>query len=75
MQGQSSSQEVQNLLKTLPDKVSYPVMVPFGSVAFFPGRLIHTNECVVNIGQHTEGTALHETYDHSKRAWYAQAAM
>ena len=43
-------QELQDMLSTLPDKVSYPVMVPFGSVAYFPGRLIHTNECMVDLG-------------------------
>ena len=43
--------QLQNMLQTLPDKVSYPIMVPFGSVAFFPGRLIHTNECMVDLGE------------------------
>ena len=45
--------ELQQLLATLPDRVRHPVMVPVGSVAFFPGNLIHTNECLVDIGEST----------------------
>ncbi|KAK8722503.1 hypothetical protein OTU49_012246 [Cherax quadricarinatus] len=37
-------------LQTLPDKASHEVMVPFGSMAFMPGRLIHTNEILVLLG-------------------------
>ncbi|XP_033754413.1 unconventional prefoldin RPB5 interactor-like [Pecten maximus] len=37
-------------LKTLPDKVSHDVMVPFGSLAFMPGKLVHTNEVLVLLG-------------------------
>ena len=37
-------------LKTLPDKVSHDVMVPFGKLAFMPGRLVHTNEVLVLLG-------------------------
>ncbi|CAN8295739.1 unnamed protein product [Cochlearia groenlandica] len=40
-----------NLVKTLPDKLHHNVMVPFGKLAFFPGRLIHTNECLVLLGE------------------------
>ncbi|XP_071522327.1 uncharacterized protein [Panulirus ornatus] len=39
-----------NILRTLPDKTSYEVMVPFGSLAFMPGRLLHTNEILVLLG-------------------------
>lgn len=46
-----SNLELQKLLTTLPDRTKHPVMVPFGSVAFFPGHLIHTNECFVDIGE------------------------
>ena len=46
-----SNLELQQLLTTLPDRVKYPVMVPFGSVAFFPGNLVHTNECLVDLGE------------------------
>ncbi|KAJ8303397.1 hypothetical protein KUTeg_019793 [Tegillarca granosa] len=37
-------------LKTLPDKVTHDVMVPFGSLAFMPGKLVHTNEIMVLLG-------------------------
>ncbi|BAH91449.1 Os01g0928300 [Oryza sativa Japonica Group] len=33
-----------SLVQRLPDEVSHDIMVPFGGAAFFPGRLIHTNE-------------------------------
>lgn len=35
---------------TLPDKLSYDIMVPFGPLAFMPGRLIQTNEVTVLLG-------------------------
>ena len=44
---------LQQLLATLPDRTKRSVMVPFGSVAFFPGQLIHTNECFVDVGEVT----------------------
>lgn len=37
-------------LKTLPDQLSYDIMVPFGSLAFMPGKLVHTNEVTVLLG-------------------------
>ncbi|XP_050035040.1 unconventional prefoldin RPB5 interactor-like [Dermacentor andersoni] len=37
-------------LRTLPDRVSHEVMVPLNSLAFMPGRLIHTNEVLVLLG-------------------------
>lgn len=37
-------------LLTLPDKITHDVMVPFGSLAFMPGQLIHTNEVLVLLG-------------------------
>ncbi|KAG7522359.1 hypothetical protein JOB18_020507 [Solea senegalensis] len=37
-------------LKTLPDQLSYDIMVPFGSLAFMPGKLVHTNELTVLLG-------------------------
>ncbi|XP_010475002.1 PREDICTED: unconventional prefoldin RPB5 interactor-like protein [Camelina sativa] len=40
-----------NLVKKLPDQLHHNVMVPFGKIAFFPGRLIHTNECLVLLGE------------------------
>nr|KAG5713020.1 hypothetical protein BaRGS_021814 [Batillaria attramentaria] len=37
-------------LRTLPDKITHDVMVPFGSLAFMPGQLVHTNEVLVLLG-------------------------
>ncbi|XP_059916824.1 unconventional prefoldin RPB5 interactor 1 [Gadus macrocephalus] len=37
-------------LRTLPDHLSYDVMVPFGPLAFMPGKLVHTNEVTVLLG-------------------------
>uniref|UniRef100_A0A8D0DUP5 Protein phosphatase 1 regulatory subunit 19 n=1 Tax=Salvator merianae TaxID=96440 RepID=A0A8D0DUP5_SALMN len=41
---------LQERLSTLPDKLSYDIMVPFGPLAFMPGRLVHTNEITVLLG-------------------------
>ncbi|XP_062105986.1 uncharacterized protein LOC133817470 isoform X3 [Humulus lupulus] len=43
-----------NLISTvqrLPDQLHHDIMVPFGKAAFFPGRLIHTNEFMVLLGE------------------------
>lgn len=48
-----SNKTLQNLLASLPDRTRRSVMVPFGSVAFFPGHLVHTNECFVDMGEVT----------------------
>ncbi|KAK2502797.1 hypothetical protein MC885_005425 [Smutsia gigantea] len=37
-------------LSTLPDKLSYNIMVPFGPFAFMPGKLVRTNEVTVLLG-------------------------
>uniref|UniRef100_A0A8C7XAZ1 Protein phosphatase 1 regulatory subunit 19 n=1 Tax=Oryzias sinensis TaxID=183150 RepID=A0A8C7XAZ1_9TELE len=37
-------------LKTLPDRLSYDIMVPFGPLAFTPGKLVRTNEVTVLLG-------------------------
>uniref|UniRef100_A0A1A8BBS1 Protein phosphatase 1 regulatory subunit 19 n=1 Tax=Nothobranchius kadleci TaxID=1051664 RepID=A0A1A8BBS1_NOTKA len=37
-------------LQTLPDQLSYDIMVPFGPLAFMPGKLVHTNEVTVLLG-------------------------
>ncbi|KAA8590624.1 hypothetical protein FQN60_014558 [Etheostoma spectabile] len=37
-------------LKTLPDQLSYDIMVPFGPLAFIPGKLVHTNEVTALLG-------------------------
>ncbi|XP_033096240.1 unconventional prefoldin RPB5 interactor 1-like [Anneissia japonica] len=41
---------LEDRLKTLPDKVTHQVMVPFGPMAFMPGQLVHTNEINVLLG-------------------------
>ncbi|KAJ8369927.1 hypothetical protein SKAU_G00099550 [Synaphobranchus kaupii] len=41
---------LQERLSTLPDKLSYDIMVPFGPLAFMPGKLVHTNEVTVLLG-------------------------
>lgn len=41
---------LQERLKSLPDKLSYDIMVPFGPLAFMPGKLVHTNEVTVLLG-------------------------
>ncbi|KAK3838681.1 MAG: hypothetical protein JOS17DRAFT_730922 [Linnemannia elongata] len=37
-------------LLDLPKEISHPVMVPFGNLAFMPGKIIHTNEVLVMLG-------------------------
>ncbi|XP_010773901.1 unconventional prefoldin RPB5 interactor 1 [Notothenia coriiceps] len=37
-------------LKTLPDQLSYDITVPFGPLAFMPGKLVHTNEVTALLG-------------------------
>ncbi|CAM8954387.1 unnamed protein product [Rhodiola kirilowii] len=39
------------LVQRLPDQLHHDIMVPFGKGAFFPGRLIHTNEFLVLLGE------------------------
>lgn len=46
----SDYKALKDRLKTLPDKVTHDVMVPFGSLAFMPGKLVHTNEITVLLG-------------------------
>ncbi|XP_034973369.1 unconventional prefoldin RPB5 interactor 1 [Zootoca vivipara] len=47
---ESDYEALQERLGTLPDKLSYDIMVPFGPLAFMPGRLVHTNEITVLLG-------------------------
>ncbi|CAE6911598.1 unnamed protein product [Symbiodinium sp. CCMP2592] len=55
--------ELRGVLAELPDKVSHPVMVPFGPMASFPGQLVHTNEVLCQLSSEyfalrTTGNAL-----------------
>ncbi|XP_070616383.1 unconventional prefoldin RPB5 interactor 1 isoform X2 [Erythrolamprus reginae] len=47
---ESDYEALEDRLSTLPDKLSYDIMVPFGPFAFMPGRLVHTNEVTVLLG-------------------------
>ncbi|XP_041124574.1 unconventional prefoldin RPB5 interactor 1-like [Polyodon spathula] len=47
---QSDYEALQQRLSTLPDKLLYDIMVPFGPLAFMPGKLVHTNEVTVLLG-------------------------
>ncbi|XP_078689991.1 uncharacterized protein LOC144921153 [Branchiostoma floridae x Branchiostoma belcheri] len=49
-QFKSDYNAVQDRLRTLPDRISYDIMVPYGSLAFMPGHLVHTNEVLVLLG-------------------------
>ncbi|XP_067933250.1 unconventional prefoldin RPB5 interactor-like [Watersipora subatra] len=42
--------KLKNKIEKLPDQVTYDYMVPFGPMAFMPGKLIHTNEILVLLG-------------------------
>ncbi|CAM6084161.1 unnamed protein product [Calypogeia fissa] len=45
------NKSLSELVRELPDSVSHHDMVPFGRGAFFPGRLKHTNEFLVLLGE------------------------
>ena len=38
-------------LTTLPDRLEYPMMIPFSKKAFIPGKLVRTNELLVLLGE------------------------
>lgn len=41
--------ELEGLLRDLPEKLTHPIMVPFGPLASFEGHLQHTNEVLVQL--------------------------
>lgn len=49
-QFQTDYKHLQTRLSTLPDRLTYECMVPFGKLAFIPGRIIHSNEILVLLG-------------------------
>lgn len=49
-QHQNDYQQLRTRLSTLPDRLTYECMVPFGKLAFIPGRIIHSNEILVLLG-------------------------
>jgi unconventional prefoldin RPB5 interactor 1 len=49
-QFQVDYRHLQTRLSTLPDRLTHECMVPFGKLAFIPGRIIHSNEILVLLG-------------------------
>ncbi|KJE96149.1 hypothetical protein CAOG_06514 [Capsaspora owczarzaki ATCC 30864] len=47
---QADYRALRQTLTSLTDKTSHPAMIPLGSLAFMPGRLVHTNEIMVLLG-------------------------
>ncbi|KAJ1798104.1 uri1, prefoldin-like chaperone [Coemansia sp. RSA 2399] len=41
---------LQKTLVDLPDEIEYQAMIPVGPLAFFPGKIVHTNEILVLLG-------------------------
>ncbi|KAL3920824.1 MAG: hypothetical protein SGPRY_005114 [Prymnesium sp.] len=46
----SDYNSLQRDLAALPERVDHPILVPHGKMAMFPGKLIHTNEVFVLLG-------------------------
>ncbi|XP_022342457.2 uncharacterized protein LOC111136120 [Crassostrea virginica] len=46
----SDYEALKDRLTTLPDKVTHDVTVPLGPLAFMPGKIVHTNEILVLLG-------------------------
>ena len=46
----SQYEQLDKILESLPDKRVHKCMVPLSKVAFCPGRLVHTNEITVLLG-------------------------
>ncbi|XP_031493996.1 uncharacterized protein LOC116260060 [Nymphaea colorata] len=42
---------LKKVVQKLPDELSHDIMVPFGKAAFFPGKIVHTNEFMVLLGE------------------------
>ncbi|KAJ1742916.1 hypothetical protein LPJ68_001511 [Coemansia sp. RSA 1086] len=42
--------ELQQTLVDLPKEIEHEAMIPLGPLAFYPGKLIHTNEILVMLG-------------------------
>ncbi|KAG9138433.1 hypothetical protein Leryth_012720 [Lithospermum erythrorhizon] len=47
----SDNSSLIDLVKRLPHDLHHSIMVPFGPAAFFPGKIIHTNELMVLLGE------------------------
>ena len=44
-------EELKTTLERLPKELSHDIMVPMGKKAFMPGKLVHTNEILVLLGE------------------------
>ena len=47
----SDYEKLSQQLETLPHKLEYQMMIPFGRKAFIPGKLVHSNEILVLLGE------------------------
>lgn len=47
----SEYEKLSQQLETLPHKLEYQMMIPFSRKAFIPGKLVHTNEILVLLGE------------------------
>lgn len=73
-------QDYENLskrLSTLADKTTHSVMVPIGPLAFMPGKLIHTNEILVLLGDNwfAERSAKQAVEIVNRRALFVQERL
>eukprot|EP00892_Ulva_mutabilis_P003224 jgi/Ulvmu1/12902/UM098_0090.1 len=50
-------------LATLHDSIKYDIMVPYGRVAMFPGKMVHTNEVFVHL---SSDIAVHTSTKHAQ---------
>lgn len=69
---QTDYETLQNQLKSLLEETSRDVMVPFGICAFMPGKIIHTNEISVLLGDNwfVERSSLQSSEIASRRLKY-----
>ena len=48
---QKQYEDLKQVLATLHEKFTHEIMVPLGEMAFIPGKMIHTNEVLVLLGE------------------------
>lgn len=48
---QKESEAAAGMLTSLPHHGNHEIMVPLGKAAFFPGRLVNTDRCLVEVGE------------------------
>ena len=54
--------ELKSVLVDLPHQLEHSVMIPIGEMAFTPGKIIHSNEILVPLGDQ-EHYALQTSFD------------